>query len=337
MSDRPTPDLSVVVVTDHRRTIRKTTTHLQAQTVRDRLELVIVAPSADRIDLRAGEFQGFLKVRVVEVGEIIPLSRARGAGVRQASSPLVVFVESHSYPDPSWAAALIEAHRHPWAVVGPAMGNANPGSMISWANLFLDYGPWVEPVTARVVDHLPGHNSSYKRAILLGYGPELETMLDAETVLHWDLRARGYRLYLEAKARTAHLNVSRLSSWIPERFYGGRRFAAARARRWSPLRRLLYTGGAPLIPVVRLPRILRDIRRSGRQVELLPMVLPSLIMGLLVSAAGEMVGYAFGEGKSMAWLSRLELHKVLHLTERESHAEIADRHSSVSAAGGDPT
>jgi len=114
------------------------------------------------------------------------------------------------------------------------------------------------------------------------------------------------------------------SSWLPERFYGGRRFAAGRAKCWSPLRRLVYTGGAPLIPLVRLRRILSVIRRSGRQRELLPRVLPALIVGLVASAAGEMVGYACGCGNAIERLSSLELHKVTHLTLRERHIETSE-------------
>ena len=42
------PQMSVVIVTpDSYETIRKTVEHLRAQTVKDRLEIVIVAPSAE--------------------------------------------------------------------------------------------------------------------------------------------------------------------------------------------------------------------------------------------------------------------------------------------------
>ncbi len=140
---RPTPqagsknahdaDLSVVIVTpDCYETIRKTIRYLRAQTVRHRLE-------PDNAEL-----QDFLQVRVVEVGAITSTGAARAAGIHQASAPVVAFAEDHSYPDPGWADALIEAHRQPWAAVGPAMANANPATLISWANLFLNFGPWVE-------------------------------------------------------------------------------------------------------------------------------------------------------------------------------------------------
>jgi glycosyltransferase involved in cell wall biosynthesis len=317
LNDRSSPEISVVIVTDRNETIRRTMRHLRAQTVRDRLEIVIVAPSAELLDLHDADFEGFHRVRVVEVSTIRSLSRARAPGVRHASAATVAFVESHSYPDPGWAEALIEAHRQPWAAVGPVIGNANPGGMISWSNLLLDYGPWLEPAAGGVIDDLPGHNSSYKRAILLDYDDELEDLLEAEGMLHRDMRARGYRLYLEPGARISHLNISLPSSWIPERYYAARGFAGARARFWSPFRRCLYVGGAPLIPLVRLLRILRDIRRSGRQRQLLPWVLPALVAGLIVSAVGEMVGYALGVGKAVERASHLELYKAAYVTKQE--------------------
>ena len=317
MKGQSSPEMSVVIVTDRYETIHKTLRHLRTQTVKDHLEVVIVAPSAEQLDLDYSELKDFLQVRVVEIGRLQSLSWARAAGVRQASAPVVGFVESHSYPAPGWADALIEAHRQPWAAVGPAVSNANPKTAISWASFLLDYGRWFEPAAAGEIDDLPGHNSSYKRQTLLDYGSELEAMLEAESMLHRDLRAQGYRLYLEPKAKIIHLNISLLSSWIPERFHAGRRFAAARARLWSPLRRLLYAGGSPLIPLVRLPRILGDIRRSAKRRALLPKVLPALIVSLIVSAVGEMIGYAFRSGDSMEKLSRLELNKIPHLAKRD--------------------
>ena len=112
-----------------------------------------------------------------------------------------------------------------WAGVG----NANPHSAISWANLLIEYGPWLEPATARAVEHLPGHNSSYKRNVLLEYGPALETMLETESILHWDLRAKGFALLLEPAAKALHLNFTTIGASMRLRFHSGRLFAAARA------------------------------------------------------------------------------------------------------------
>jgi Glycosyl transferase family 2 len=216
------PEMSVVLVTpDGYGTIRTTMKHLRAQTVRDRLEIVIVAPSVDALHLDHTELQEFLQFRVVEVGEVRSIAEGNAAGVRHASAPVVALAEDHSYPDPDWAAALIGAHRNAWAAVGPAVRNANPKSVTSWADFLSAYGPWSELATAGEIEHLPGHNSSYKRAILLDYGPKLEAMLGAESVLHWDLRARGYRLYLEPKAKIAHLNLGYCLPWHRRSFVAG--------------------------------------------------------------------------------------------------------------------
>ena len=312
--------MSVVLVTpDRYDNIRKTMEHLQAQTVLDQLEIVIVAPSAATLNFDAADRTAFGRVRVVEVGEIKSTGRAIAAGVREASAPVVTYAEEHAYPDPGWAEALIKAHRQSWAAIGAAIANANPGNMISWASLFTDFGPWVEPAEAGEISHLPWHHTAYKRALLLEYGPELEAMLETESILHRDLQARGYRLYLEPAAKTNHVNISLLSSYIGAEFHGARMYAASRARatKWSIFRRLLYICGMPLIPFVRLKRVLRHIFRSGREHELLPDILPALSIGLVADAFGQLMGYVFGAGDAAQHRVSFELNRYRHVTEQD--------------------
>jgi hypothetical protein len=325
MNDVCAAQMSVVLVTPGRyEAIRKTMQHLQAQTVSDQLEIIIVAPSAATLNIDAAEFTAFGRVRVVEAGEIKSTGRAIAAGVREASAPVVTYAEEHSYPAPGWAEALIEAHRQSWAAIGAVLANANPCNMISWASLFTDFGPWVEPAVAGEIGHLASHHTAYKRAVLLEYGPKLETMLETEGILHRDLQARGHRLYLESAARTNHVNISLLSSYMGAEFHGARMFAANRAGRaeWSISRRLLYIGGMPLIPFVRLKRVLRDIRRSGRQRELLPGVLPALIIGLVADALGQLTGYVFGAGDAAQRRVSFELNRYRHIAEQDQASRI---------------
>jgi glycosyltransferase involved in cell wall biosynthesis len=319
------PEMSVVIITpDRYESIRKTIKHLRAQTVRDRLEVIIVAPSADRLDLDESELEEFLQFRVVGVGAIRSTGGAMAAGFRQASAAVVAYAEEHSYPEPRWAEALIEAHRQPWAAVGAMIANANPWSMVSWAQIFTDFGPFVEPTAPGEVDGLAWHHAAYKRAILQEYGPALDAMLETEGILHRDLRARGYRLYLEPAAKGHHLNVSLLSSYLEGEFYGGRMFGAARARYgdWSIFRRLLYIGAMPLIPLVRIGRVLQDIRRSGRHRDLLPRILPAMSMGLVMHAIGEVTGYAFGAGAAAQRRVTFELERCRHVAEQDRRTEV---------------
>lgn len=321
MTDHGAPKMSVIILTpDCYETIRKTMGCLLAQTACDQLEIIIVASSTSGLTDGKEQLAQFKDVRVVEIGPMNSTPGARAVGVRHAAAPVVGFAEDHSYPDQGWAEALIAAHRGPWAAVGPAVGNANPQSTLSWTNLAIEYGPWLDPVPAGPVNHLPGHNSSYKRDRLLAYGSQLEAMLEAETVLHWDLRAKGHRLYLEPAAKTFHLNFSSLGASLRLRFLGGRLFASSRARYWKPLRRILYGAASPLIPLVRLPRALRDLHRAGLLPRLLPQVLAVLAFTLASDAVGEMIGYLFGGGQTMRTLSEMEFERHRFLSQKDQRS-----------------
>ncbi len=311
--------LSVVLVTtDTFVSVRRTVEHLARQTVRDRMELVLVAPSRATLDADATLLGRLGSTVVVEVGDIGSIGAANAAGVRRASAPVVVLAEDHCFPEPDWAAALIAAHRGDCAAVGPVVRNANPATAVSWADLFIGYGPWLGPCAGGAVDFLPGHNTSYKRAVLLGYGDRLEAMLGAETLLHWDLRAAGHRLLLEPTARVAHTNFSRWASWVRVQVLAGRVFAGARGAAMHPVARLAYVAGSPLIPLVRLVRIARTAPPAlrGR----LFRTLPALSIGLVLDALGQMAGYAFGAGDAPARLARFEYQRVRHLTPGDRRA-----------------
>jgi hypothetical protein len=322
----PGPALSVILPTDTYETVRNELAALRAQTVREQLEIVIVTGSAAGLGPRNGACEGFHGVTVVEIGELYPLSRARARGVRAASAPVVLLAESHAYPDRSHCETLIRAHQESWAVVGPAMWNANPATMRSWSGLYMDYGPWVEASRSGAADVLPGHNSSYKRSVLLEYGDALESMMKSSPRRHADLLARGHRLCMEPGARTYHLNVSLPWSWLEERLVGGRSYAGARALDWGTGRRMLYAAGAPLIPLVRLPRIVREMRRS-KSAGFIFRALPALAVSLLVSAVGEGLGYAFGAGGATRRVNEMEVHK-------ERYVPPADRPEATGVASG---
>jgi hypothetical protein len=303
------PTMSVVVITpDGYETISAVLRHVLAQSVKEELEIVIVAPALDALPLHVPALNGFHSVRVVPFGAVASsTAAARAAGVQVARAPIVAFVEDHCFPQPGWAEALIAAHREQWAAVGPAIGNANPCNAVSWANLLIEYSPWMEPPAAGLAEHLPGHNSSYKRTILLDYGPALETMLETESILHWDLRAKGFDLLLEPAAVALHVNFTTIAASTHLRFHGGRMFAAARARRWSFVRRIAYAAASPLIPLVRLRRILAQVRQR-RNSALPANTFPTLALLLACDAAGEMAGYLLGSGAEAQRAGEFEFH-----------------------------
>ena len=291
--------------------------HLATQTVRHLLEIVLVTPSASRLAIDPTVFQGFWGHQVVEFGSFSSIARANALGVHRARGEVVAFAEDHCFPDAPWAEALLAAHREPWAVVGPVFRNANPSTIVSWCDFLIGYAPWMEPAPLGPMPFLPGHNSSYKRAVLLAYGDDLEAMLEAEAVLHLDLGRQGHRLLLEPRARVAHLNFASMPVWVRVQYLCGRVFAGTRALRWGMARRLLFAAGSPLIPLVRLGRTLRELHRPERPRHLAWRLLPTLLVGLAMDGAGQAVGYLAGCGDATGRLARFEFHRIAYVTEED--------------------
>jgi hypothetical protein len=194
--------------------------------------------------------------------------------------------------------------------------NANPGSAVSWADLFIGYGPWLHPQPAREAEFLPGHNTSYKRDVLLACGDRLEQLLEAETVLHWELRAQGHRLYLEPAAQVAHTNFSLWRSWLPVQYYAGRVFGSARARGMRPWRRALFAAGSPLIPGLRLWRVWRAAGSRELRSRFFR-CLHALAIGLMLDGAGQLAGYVAGPGRAVDRVARFEFHRFRHIREQD--------------------
>ena len=323
VQDMNSPDemqLAVVLaVGDSYSVIRKIIHFLLRQSIRDQMELIIVTPSAEELDSNGDDLARFGACKIVETGASVSIGNANAAGIRQASARVVVMAEDHAFPDENWASALVEAHRSPWAAVGPQVQNGNPGSLVSWADFLIGYGPWIAGTVAGDVDFLPGHNTSYKRDVLLEYGDDLEAMMEAETVLHWDLKAKGHEIRLDQNATIRHWNFSLLSPWLTAMFYSGRVFAGSRMReeRWTLLRRVLYTAGSPLIPAVRITRLCQKLPLTGKSIVGRLSIALMMVPGLLLDGLGQMMGYAFGTGNAKARLVRLEYNRGEYLNKAD--------------------
>lgn len=286
---------------------------LQRQTIVSAIELIVVAEQPDGID--AADVAAFHSFRFLPMRDLRTIGVAMAAAVRAASAPYVTYAEEHATFDPDWGAALVQAHERGYPAVGFTMRNANPETLTSWAHLYGQFGPAVDPVETGEVRLLTGHHASYRRAMLLEYGPLLDAMMEDEGALFLDLHERGERLLMEGAAVSYHINLSRLSEYARLDFNGQRSFAHGRATigRWSLAKRLLYVGACPLVPFVRLGRILHHLRRSGRFGMLMPRILAPVVVALTVGAVGEALGYLAGPGAAAAQKLGPELHRRRYL------------------------
>lgn len=300
--------LSVIFVTPNRyEIVQRTVRCLQQQTIRSQLEIIIVAPSEQELFLDHADLELFHSCKVVGVGLGRSAGDTRVAGLKQATAPIVAYIEDHAFPaNNKWAEALLLTHQELWGAVAPTLRNGNPESVVSWASFLLCFGAWSQPQSATAFTDLPWRNVSYRRSVLLEYGDELADLFVAESRLHRDLISRGYMLLLDPCTVLYHLNFTSLELMLQEQFTVGRVFARARSKEWSMLRRMLYVGGGALIPIAKLSRLAPGLAGDLRRHRLLPQIIPSLTLGLLASCLGEWTGYLLGLGGSVNW----ELNKI---------------------------
>ena len=117
--------LSILLATDTYETLRPVIQSLRRQIDREHLEIVIIAPGESLGLINSSQLDGFGAVRVVAVSKPLSLPRARAAGVRAASTPIVFVGETHCFPEPDMCNRLLAGFKdeHCVAVV-PAIVNA---------------------------------------------------------------------------------------------------------------------------------------------------------------------------------------------------------------------
>jgi hypothetical protein len=320
------PALSIVIVAlEDYSSIRRVVRFLRAQTIQSSIELIMVAPNESALaSCTPDETRGFYSVMQIYAGVIDNREEASVLGICNATAPVVAIVEDHAYPEPEWSKALVDAHQGPWAAVGPAVLNGNPG-ILSWTNMLLAYGVWPPTLPRGEMAEIALHNASFKRDVLMSYGSRLGELLSRSGGLLPQLRADGHRILFEPAARIHHVNPSTLSATLALRVKAGRLYAATRAstEQWSVAKRMLYTVASPAIPAVRLATNGKSLFAGRRGARALPFV-PLVLAGLVLDSAGQAVGYAFGPGDTAKALAGFEFERVKHVRKRDRLA-MADR------------
>jgi hypothetical protein len=305
------PKLSIILATDGYDTIRPVVECLRRQTIRDQIELVLVAPpgAVDEALAYRDEFAG---IRIVD-DPVADLAPARAAGVRAASSEWVFIGETHSYPHPDLAECLIRRFSEAWSIIMPGIDNANPVGVWSWVTYLSDYGAWSEGRPAGEVFFVPCNNAAIHRDALLALGDRLAPALSIGDELPIAMRAAGRRVYFEPAARTDHLNVASPGPWVIQRFAFGVMIARNRVRRWSLGRRALYAIASPLIPVVLCWRVLPTAFSSVHARRLPPSTIFWIAVGTIIRSSGELAGYlGFGESACGPRMHDYELHRLAY-------------------------
>jgi Glycosyl transferase family 2 len=285
-------ELSVVCVAgEQRRRVRRCLDALAAQTVADRIEVVVVDMTATgaRIQLPPGLGSSTL----IRAAPGASLGQARATGARAARGDAVAFLVDHGYPEPGWAEALVNAYAGPWAAVGYAFAPANPETQAVRTAMLAQFLPWLSPVRSDAIRSLPGNMVSYRSSVLRSVDGDLDGLLEIDHLLHERIREGGGQMTVGPGAVVRDECFESIADVALANHVYSEMLAVQRARanRWSPPRRIVYALGSPVgVFAMRLAQTVAAARRTGR-LAALARALPGVLAILAMAALGEARGY----------------------------------------------
>ncbi len=304
--------LSYILATDTYTTIRPVVDRLRRQTVRQEIELVLIAPQRSLVEAALAHQDEFGGILIVE-HPVDDLAEARALGIRGAAGAAVFVGETHSYPHPEMVERLLAAMEQGYQCAAPGMGNANPGSARSWAGFLSDYGLWWSTLPGGEIQRFMLYNAAFSRDALLALGERLAPALSHGDELPLRMAAAGHRIRFVPEARLDHVNVAVPRHWTYERYAAGRLIAFHRSRQWSMARRWFYALCSPAIPFVLMWRVLPGIAAAARGTPLPAGTLPLIAGGFLVKGAGELTGYLAGQvDEAERVMQEYEVHKLAY-------------------------
>ena len=261
------------------------------------LEIVVAAcPGADSADEASRPDPG---VRVLQFSERRSIPELRAAGLGAARGRIVAMSQDRCVAGDGWLAAVIETHRAADVAIGGAVERTATAPTVDWAVYFCEYGRYMLPFAPGPSDDLPGPNVTYKREALV----EFEDLLRAgtwEPFWHRRLKERGLSMRRDPRLIVYHRKHFTFSGFVRERYHYARSFAGQRFARRAWVRRWLFAAGTPLLPVLVLVRMTRQIVQKGRHRREFLRAVPFIVVFTIAWAIGESVGYVFGSGRSAA-------------------------------------
>lgn len=262
---------------------------LTAQTVRDRLDVVVVDIRADRHPPLACPPE--LRCRTVAVDAGTPAA-ARLAGLEAASAPLVAYLEDHCYPAPGWAEAVLGGFATGAAAVGYGLAIANPEGVAPRIDGFSQVGALLYPEHDDRRTFLTAGNVAYRRDVLRGR----ESLIRNDFLLQQKIREGGGTLLQVAAAEVFHEHFSRWRDNLVATALAGRCLATARIQHGGWTRRRRAAAALAVLPIAPAKRTAGLARLLARRPDLRRMALPALPGVLAVfalAALSESAGYLF--------------------------------------------
>jgi len=231
------------------------------------------------------------------------ITRLRSIGIKRSSGSIVVVTEDHCVPSAQWLETAERRIGEGYDVVGGAIENAWDERLRDWAAFLTEYAFAVRSRDRGRDDgedgSIPGNNVAYRRDLADGLCRTLDADL-WESFYCDELRRTGKRFIHDSDMLLFHRRPFDFFYFIGQRFHFCRSFAEMRSKTLDPLGRFKYGFGSAVLPPLLWLRGLRTLRRKQRMIGRYFLCTPLMAFYLSSGALGEMIGYFFGGGKSLA-------------------------------------
>ena len=237
--------------------------------------------------------------RVLQVPATLAIPQMRALAFREAKSEAIAVIEDHVIVPRGWAKQLLAGLEAGHPVVGGAVANAATETLLDWACFLCEYSHCLPPLPAGEVEWLTGNNILYRRSLLEKH----LALLDAgqwENALHDALRAEGVPLWCDPEIVIGHKKHYTFGEYFSQRYLYARSYAGARVAHAGAGKKLAMGAAAFALPPVLFARTVSRILSKRRHTEKLWPSLPLIALFVLAWGFGEVIGYWFGAGDSLA-------------------------------------
>ncbi|MDX2260713.1 MAG: glycosyltransferase [Gemmatimonadales bacterium] len=262
-----------------------------------RLEVLVVDRLGDAV--RDAVRARFPDVRILPVARETTIPEMRHLAFAEAQAEAVAVIEDHVLVPPDWGSKLLAGLAAGHDVVGGPIANAADQRLLDWSTFLCEYSACLPPLPEGKAAWLPGNNIVYRRA-LLARSREVTAEGKWENRLHEAMQAEGIALHCDATLIVGHKKHFGFLEYNGQRYLYSRSYAGARVREAPRSRRVMMGLAAFALPPLLLARILRTNLGKGVSPVLVATTLPFIVVYVSAWAVGEIVGYWFGAGDSLA-------------------------------------
>lgn len=211
-------------------------------------------------------------------------------GIKRARGRIVAFLGTSVVPGLDWVERTLEAHDHGIVAFGGPVEPSPALGLGDWAIYLCHYSAYMLPLPDGQAE-IAGDNASYDADVLRSYS-DLYRDGFWEPFVHAAMRRDGHRLVLGSQRIVYQVPRMGVGWFSLQRYKHGRAHGELRARSMHRTEIVLRSVAAPLVPLILLTRVARNVLTCRRYVG--RFIATSLLIAWFFAcwAAGELVGYS---------------------------------------------